>query len=301
MDGSAVIARIAARQLGVFTRTQAYEAGLSRHQLLRAVRAGELVRPFPSVFASAATAPTWERSAMAALLAGGPDAVLSHRSALAVHRLDGVTPPVAPIEISVPSGQCPRVGGVIVHRVILPASHVTAVGSLRVTTPARTVADVTGIRSGPRLGRVIDEVLVGGLATQEQLDDVVEVLESCRGRRLARMRAVLAIRGREMRRAESPPEGRLYRVIVGAGLPIPVQQHRVRVAGEHFRIDLAYPDHRLGLEYLGFDPHRTRAAFDRDFRRDRLLTVAGWEILYFTSADSDAEIVRAVRSCISQR
>jgi hypothetical protein len=301
VEGIGALARISAEQLGVFTRSQAYEAGISRDQLLRAVRAGELERRFPSVFVHAAAARGWAQSAMAAILAGGEDAVLSHRSALAVHGLDGAVPPVSPIEISVPSGQAARIRDVIVHRVILPVSHTTTVGVLRVTSAARTAADVTGIRRGPRLGRLIDEILVRRLATLEQLEEVVEVLESCRGRRLAPMRALLAARGREMERAESPPEGRVYRAIVGAGLPVPVQQHWVVAAGERFRLDVAYPHIRLGIEYLGFEPHRTRTAFDQDFRRDRILTEIGWEIVYFTSADDDAEIARSVRLCIARR
>ena len=49
------------------------------------------------------------------------------------------------------------------------------------------------------------------------------------------------------------------------------------------------------IEYQGWDSHRSRSAFDADYRRDRLLTLAGWSIPYFTSASSDAEIVHAIQ------
>jgi very-short-patch-repair endonuclease len=57
----------------------------------------------------------------------------------------------------------------------------------------------------------------------------------------------------------------------------------------------------LGLEYLGFDPHRTRSAFDHDFRRDRILTKLGWTILYFTRGCSDDEIAADVRTFVEHR
>jgi very-short-patch-repair endonuclease len=65
----------------------------------------------------------------------------------------------------------------------------------------------------------------------------------------------------------------------------------VVVDGEEFRLDAAYPRYRIGIEYQGWDPHRTRSAFDADHRRDRLLTLAGWSILYFTSATTAGELV----------
>jgi very-short-patch-repair endonuclease len=116
------------------------------------------------------------------------------------------------------------------------------------------------------------------------------------------MRAVLAARGPELERAESRPEMRVFRAIVAAGLPAPEMQHWVLVAGgERFRLDFAYPDIRLGLEYLGFGAHGTRSALARDSRRRRLLTLAGWDLLEFTSEDSDEAIVRDVGLRISER
>ena len=88
---------------------------------------------------------------------------------------------------------------------------------------------------------------------------------------------------------------RLFRVIRAAGLPEPMSQHPVRTAGKKFFLDVSYPDALLDLEYQGFDPHRTRTAFDRDARRTRLLTAAGWKVLYFTSGDADVDIVDAIR------
>jgi hypothetical protein len=70
----------ASRQYGAFTAGQAYANGLSRSTLHRWVREGRLLTLHPGVHAFAGSTPSWERSLMAAVLAAGPGAVVSHRS-----------------------------------------------------------------------------------------------------------------------------------------------------------------------------------------------------------------------------
>lgn len=300
MDGKSRLVPITSSQLGAFTRSQAAAVGISRHQLDRAVATGELHRPFRSTYVDAAVPRSWRQDALAAVLACGPFAVLSHRAAVALHELEERTVAPRPIEVSVPPGDSVRLPGVVVHRVILPGHHVTKVGPIPVTTVARTLADASGFRSEERLGAMVDTASLHGLVRGD-LEEVLETLESCRGRRLARVRSVLAVRGLEGQKAESHPELRVYRAVVAAGLPAPVQQHWVFVGDERYRLDLAYPDVKLALEYLGFDAHSSPRALQHDAQRDRLLTVAGWEILYFTRADSDATIAHDVGSRVLAR
>ncbi len=89
---------------------------------------------------------------------------------------------------------------------------------------------------------------------------------------------------------------RVIRALREAGVREPVPQYPVRPARKDYFIDAAYPDALLALEYQGFDPHRTRSAFDGDARRTRELTAAGWRVVYFTSKDTDADIVATVRA-----
>lgn len=209
--------------------------------------------------------------------------------------------PARPIEISIPASECRRVKDVVVHRVLLPAEHVVRVGPIPVTSVARSLCDATGFRTEEQLGAMVDDAFVRSLVDRTAIEQVLEVLESCPGRRLARMRTVLAARGPEIERAESRPEMRVYRAIVAGGLPAPEMQHWVVVRGERFRLDFAYPHVRLGLEYLGFGAHGTRSALSRDTRRRRLLTLDGWEILEFTAEDSDETIVRDVGLRLKER
>ena len=172
------------------------------------------------------------------------------------------------------------------------------VGPIPTTSVARTLVDNAARWSTRQLGGRLDDALVRKLVTIEQIRAVGSRLGPAPARRMRRYRSVAARRGAEAVAAESVPETRLQRLIVDAGFPPAVQQCRIVTAGRTYRADLAYPELRLALEYLGFDPHRTRTAFDRDHRRHRDLAAAGWTVLYFTSADTDADIVAAVSTFV---
>ena len=79
-------------------------------------------------------------------------------------------------------------------------------------------------------------------------------------------------------------ETRLRLVIVDGGLPRPVAQFEVRDAAGRLigRVDLAYPEWRIAIEYDG-DHHRGRVAYRDDQRRANALRVAGWTVLRFTA------------------
>jgi very-short-patch-repair endonuclease len=97
-------------------------------------------------------------------------------------------------------------------------------------------------------------------------------------------------------------ETRLRLTVVEGGLPRPVAQHRVYDERGRFvgRLDLAYPEWKIGIEYDG-DHHRDPAAFRRDLVRLNALRVAGWTILRFTSSDvyrNPERIVAQIRAVL---
>jgi very-short-patch-repair endonuclease len=95
----------------------------------------------------------------------------------------------------------------------------------------------------------------------------------------------------------SPQESRLRVELVDAGLPEPALNLRVVHRGTFIAmVDLAYPDHKLAVEYLG-DHHRTDdAVYQEDiYRRERLMS-AGWNVVFVTAADVRGPIPRAVLS-----
>lgn len=79
-----------------------------------------------------------------------------------------------------------------------------------------------------------------------------------------------------------------------AGL-VPVPQHVVRVDGRFVaRVDLAFPAHRIAVEYDGRAVHDREDAFLRDRRRQNDLVRAGWTVLRFTAEDLRSGGARAV-------
>lgn len=112
------------------------------------------------------------------------------------------------------------------------------------------------------------------------------------------MRALLEERLPGFDPGESAQEAKLVRWIVSAGLPRPVQQHRVRIGSRTYRLDLAYPHLKIGIEYDGWDTHRPRSSFDADRERDNALRIAGWTTLHFTSRSVRSEVVRTVEAAI---
>jgi hypothetical protein len=287
--------RVAARQLQLFTTEQALAEGWNRQRLHRWCRADRIHRVHGGVYRFAGAPVTWTSVVLAAVLACGPGAVASHRTAMALHGI----PPArrdrrTRIEVSIPSGRDIRPAGIVMHRVLLPPEHVTIIDGVPCTTYERTLIDSAARLGGGQLGRGIDEGLVGNDATLVSIRHALEQLRPAPGRQRARVARVLAARAPGSDAADSRPEIRLLAAISDAGLPPPVVQCAVTVDGEVFFIDAAYPDLLLGIEYLGWDPHRTKTKFDADHRRDRLLTVAGWSILYFTAA-STSEIVDHIK------
>jgi very-short-patch-repair endonuclease len=87
---------------------------------------------------------------------------------------------------------------------------------------------------------------------------------------------------------------------VAAGLPLPRQQYRVRVKGRNFRLDLAYPEHRVAIELDSWEFHHTRSAFEDDRVRDSLLRLEGWTVYHFTTSMSVEFIVSTIRAAIAR-
>ena len=130
----------------------------------------------------------------------------------------------------------------------------------------------------------------------ESLRRCVARLGEAPGRRLAVLHELLAERLPGYDPGDSDLETRVLRLVVASGFPPLLQQHRVRAGGRTFKLDLAYPSLRLGIELDGWEFHRTRTSFDEDRARANLLLAHGWRLVRFTSRSTDEEIVGVVRA-----
>ena len=132
------IAWVASRQHGNVTRRQLQRAGLSRDVIRRQVRRGALIPEFPGVYRVGHRAASVEARYMAAVLACGEGAVLSHRSAAAVWNLLGEHR--GPVDVTVPGNRRNR-PGIRVHRGTVVA---TTRDGIPITTPEQTLVDLAG-------------------------------------------------------------------------------------------------------------------------------------------------------------
>ena len=98
-------------------------------------------------------------------------------------------------------------------------------------------------------------------------------------------------------------ESRLRLVLIAGRLPWPVTQYKVTSPDGTFvaRLDLAYPEHRLGIEYEG-DHHRSRYTYQHDLRRMNALHASGWTVLRFGAADvyrHPRRVIETVRAALA--
>jgi len=277
---------LSTRQLRDQGVTKSAQATLVRHGVLEPIRAG--------VVGIAGAAQSWEQQVLAVIMMPGSSMVASHRSVL---RLRGLWNRFSGVEITT-AGVRRRPKSVIVHRSTdLVDDDVEWVGPIPATTVERALADVAGMFPPTHYQRLLDHAVADGLTTAAQLEAFGERVH-VRGRRgIGRFLAAID-RLEPTRGAESGPEASLVRLLSAAGLPAPVLQLEVVGQTGLYRLDVAYPDARLGLEYDGVDAHTRIHHFTNDRRRQNDLVGMGWTILRFTWADvrdRPHEIVAQVR------
>ncbi len=275
----AVIAALAARQSGVVARRQLLEAGLSPTMVRDRVRGGRLVPLHPGVYAVGHRELRAEGHWLAAVLAVGSGAVLSHRDAAGLHGLR----PANHRRVDVTTrGRAQSRTAIAVHRTrSLGAQDITAVSGIPVTTVARTLVDLAGVVPRDHLAAAIKR------AEQRRTFDLraVEAARArTRGRRgpghSALREAVAEHAALGLSATDSSLEDAFLRLLMRAGLPRP----SVNALVEGFRVDVHWPDRRLVVELDGWAHHHDRHAFGRDRERDAALTAAGWRVVRFTHA-----------------
>ncbi len=267
--------------------------GFGRRQVEDRVRRGHWVGLRPGVYAMAGMPPSRDQALLAVLLSIGGQAVVSHGSAARVWEMKGVAEPEH-ITVTVGLDRVVRLEGVLGHRSgTLFDEDVVVVRGVVATSQARTLIDLSGSLSTGQLGQALDQSLRKGLRL-EAVRRCAGRLAPAPGRRMTRVHTLLAGRLPGYDPGDSDLETRALRVLVSAGLPVPRQQLVVRAGGRRFKLDLGYPDVRVGIELDGWEAHRTFSAFHGDRERDALLASAGWVVVHFSACTPDHEMVAAV-------
>jgi hypothetical protein len=260
------------------------------------VRRGRLYRVHQGVFAVGHRKLEWRGVVMAAVLACGPNAVLSHRSAA---RLWGIRPDNRRrVDVTVPGRGLRARNGIQPHSVRkLELRDVIKIDGIPVTSLPRTLLDLAEVVPKDHVIRAITE------AERQQLIDLNalnELLARSRGRRGHRpLREILADAVIEPATREEF-EHRFFHFCVEAGLPRP----KINTLVEGYEVDFAWPDQELIVELDSWAFHRHRKAFEDDRERDTVLQLADYRVIRVTwrkLTREPAKLAKRLRTALNVR
>jgi very-short-patch-repair endonuclease len=267
VNADAEVAAMAAQQHGVVTIAQLNRAGLLRPAVSRRVAAGRLHRVHRGVYAVGHRGLSKEGRWMAAVLACGDGAVLSHRSAAELWELLPTSPGAVHVTVPGRSGGRRKRHGLRIHRSSLPTCDSTARSGIPVTTPARTIADLKRSVRAATARKAIREAEFRGLDLGDTDAD----------------------------HTRSELERAFLRLCRRHGLPEP----EVNVRVGRFTVDFLWREQRLAVETDGYRAHRGRQAFEDDRERELVLGMLGIRLRRFTDRQVHsraAQVAAAVRA-----
>lgn len=264
---------LARNQHGVVSRKQLFEVGYKRHAIDHRIRTGRLHPLHRGVYAVGRPHVTEHGRWMAAVLASGHGATISHSSAAALWRIGSEERGVA--ELSLPSPfDHNRPGLRIRRRPSLRSRDVTTEWGIPVTTPIQTLIDLAPRLDRSGLERAINEADKYNLVHPPQLRRALDERAGEAG--VAHLRTILD--RRTFRLTKEELERRFLPLTAKAGLPFPLTGQWVN----EFEVDFYWPDLGLVVETDGLRYHRTPAEQARDRLRDQAHTAAGLIQLRFT-------------------
>ncbi|MGH9062851.1 MAG: hypothetical protein ACRD0L_02545 [Acidimicrobiales bacterium] len=247
---------------------------------------------------------TWEQRVLAACLLGGAAAVASHTSAGVLWGLPGIRR--GRPEITVPMGLGALAAGDLSrlhHARRLPGVDRQVQDGVPVTSPARTLMDLAGRVPPATLAEAVDDAMCRGLVDMAHLDRRISALAGGR-------RGVAQLREATQAWAPGPMPGsqaeiKVIRCLLAAGIPAPVRQHEVRDGGRLVaRLDMAWPDAKVGLETDSWRWHGGRERFHQDQLRILQLRAVGWDVVAVAprnvEADGGAGLCRAVGAALAR-
>ena len=283
------IARLAAIQHGVVALVQLVALGMAASTVRTWVANGRLHRIHRGVYAVGHPQIDARGRDMAAVLACGPGAVLSHRSAAALWGLRQTSR--ARIDVTAPRRSGSGNPGVDLHRAgTLQAADCTREDGIPCTTVARTLLDIAEVLAPRPLERAVERAETLRVFDLNAID---ELLARSNGRRGAgRLRRAIAAYQPAGTREEL--EHLFLKLVTEAGLPAPLVNAPL---GEIVH-DFMWPEQKLIVETDGWATHGPRPARRRDLRRDRKLVAAKWRVIRVTwedVTDDPGEVVRTLQ------
>lgn len=262
----AAVAELATMQHGVVAVDQCHAVGMTPRQVQHRVEAGRWTALHVGVYAIGHATLSPHGRYLAAVLARGPNAAASHRTAASLHRLQphhaGAPHVLSPVK------HRPRTGIEGHWTRWLPVEHVTARQGVPVTTLPRTLIDLAD------------------LATPDEFEEALRAAERLHGFDRTQLKPIHGRRGtRLIRQDRDFARGKLVeqfrRFVRAAGLSAPEYE----VPFGQYELDALWRDARVAVEIDDYSTHLNRDAFDRDRVRDRVVAAAGLTPVRVTSTD----------------
>lgn len=275
------LAEWAERQHGVVSIRQLLgPLGFSQSAVARATASGRLHRVYRGVFAVGHTRLSLRGQCLAAVLACGPDALLSHASAAWLWEVSNRSP--APLEVTGPVRRRPRLPICNHHSQILEPDDCALIDGIPVTALPRTLLDLAATVPRHRLERALDTAEHIGIFDLGAIESLLARAGGHHG--VGTLRKALDIY-RPLDALRSKFERRFLTAVRDAGLPSP--SANFNLAG--YELDMYWPQERFVIELDVYETHGTHAAFENDRLRQEDLKLAGIEMIRVTGPRFDRE------------
>jgi very-short-patch-repair endonuclease len=267
------IRRLAEGQYGVVARAQLSELGLGSDAIDHRLKVGRLCPVHRGVYAIVGPRLLTNHGRwLAAVLACGPGAVLSHHAAAALWGIRRGSR----IEVTVPRGGRKSRTGIRLHWANLPDDEIATHQRIPTTTVPRTLLDLSAVVQHDELRSAVRQAEQLRLTDPLWLGDLIQRYPRKPGIPILNAVAEEAQKGLNVVRSEL--EERFQAFLLSAGLPLPT----TNVLIDDIEVDCVWPQERLIVELDSRTHHDVTHAFEADRARDRRLEAAGWRVVRVT-------------------
>lgn len=281
----AALAELADRQHGVVARAQLEDLGMKAHAIEHRLAIGRLHRVHAGVYTVGHRVLGREGRWLAAVLASGPGAVLSHRSAAALWGIRRSVPEVIDAIVPRRSRSSPRIRR---HVILLPEDEWTEHLGIPATSAARSVWDLAATSAQHQVEADLRQLEFLRLYEPVSLAHLLDRYPGQRGCRRVRT-ALDRLRETPVGRTRSALEQRFLTFLDDRGLPRPRLNAWIELSGGGVEVDCLWSRTRNVVELDGWQAHGTQSAFRTDRTRDRRLRAAGYQVTRITWSQLDDE------------
>ena len=272
-----VIARLAEGQYGVVARRQLLERGMGRKAIDGRLQRGRLHGYMRGVYVVGARRIGRRGRWMAAVLAAGEGAVLSHRSAARLWRLMPLA--AERVDVTCSPGRVVRREGIVAHESLIADDEWLVEDGIPVTSPFRTIFDLAPMVSRREVERAWHEAEVRQLTDRVSLP---MLLERYPGRRGTRVLRELLDSGEPVGISRNEFEEAFLALVDACGLARPRMNADLSLRGRFIEVDALWEGRRFAVELDSRGVHGTKKRFESDRQRDRILVAEGWRTMRIT-------------------